>query len=507
MKILSSSSSHYSPLGANAYGPKCMNQLLFERSTGLLSPQRFARIQTTQRIYAIQSCSTLRFNRGEKEVTIPEHDASQSSTGSQPVASKLWAHQAGVSALAVDIENRILLSGGLDSSIRLWDLDDCPTDAKLALKPIAAISRQVFQRPIKDTVTNYPPRAASAHKFGVTHLSFYPFDSAAFLSSSYDHHLKLYATETRTVSADFDLKSIIYTHALSPIAQHVLVACATQHPAVRLVDLRSGANTHSLTGHHGALLSLAWSPTLDYILASGGVDGTVRLWDIRKSSGQLGVLDMEDSTGIAGTDGLGKSSRSRDTGKAHHGAVNGLTWTDNGYYLVSAGHDERARVWNATTGANTLASFGPTLKNGHLSSLPLIISPTASTPPGQELLFYPSERELLVFELHQGRLIRRLKVPGPNIASVRSRTGERNTKNRITGLVFRGQADGIYSAHTDGQIRAWLPKTAEDDRLEIEEEDSLKRHAQDDEDEDGRKKRQVLNDVFTDLTRQKISFG
>lgn len=303
------------------------------------------------------------------------------------------------------------------------------------------------------------------------------------------------------------MKSIIYTHALSPIAQHVLVACATQHPAVRLVDLRSGANTHSLAGHHGALLSLAWSPTLDYILASGGVDGTVRLWDIRKSSGQLGVLDMEDSTGIAGTDGMGKSSQSRDTGKAHHGAVNGLTWTDDGYHLVSAGHDERVRVWDAATGANTLASFGPTLKNGHLSNLPLVISPTALTPAGQELLFYPSERELLVFELHQGRLVKRLKVPGPNIASVRSRTGERNTKNRITGLVFRGQADGIYSAHTDGQIRAWLPKTAEDDRLEIEEEDSLKRHAQDDEDEDGRRKRQVLNDVFTDLTRQKISFG
>jgi DNA excision repair protein ERCC-8 len=246
---------------------------------------------------------------------------------------------------------------------------------------------------------------------------------------------------------------------------------------------------------------------LDYILASGGVDGTVRLWDIRKSLGQLGVLDMEDSTGITGANGMGTNARSRDTGKAHQGAVNGLTWTDDGYHLVSAGHDERVRVWNAAQGSNTLASFGPTLKNGHLSNLPLVISPTASTPAGRELLFYPSEKELLVFELHQGRLLKRLKVPGPNIASVRSRTGERNVKDRITGLVFRGQADGIYSAHTDGQIRAWLPKIAEDDRLEKEVEDNLKRHTDGDEDEDGRRKRQVLDDVFRDLTRQKISFG
>lgn len=285
----------------------------------------------------------------------------------------------------------------------------------------------------------------------------------------------------------------------------MLVACATQHPAVRLVDLRSGASTHSLAGHSGALLSLAWSPTLDHILASGGVDGTVRLWDIRKSSGALGVLDMEDSMGITGVDGMGRDARSRDTGKSHQGAVNGITWTDDGNYIVSAGHDERVRVWDAATGANTLASFGPILKNGHLSNLPLVISPTASTPVGQEMFFYPSERELLVFELFQGKLLKRLKIPGPNMTSVRSRTGERNVKNRITGLVFRGQTDGLYSAHTDGQIRAWLPRTAEDDRLE-EEDHSLKRHV-DNEDDQGRKKRQVLGDVFRDLTRQKISFG
>ncbi len=349
-------------------------------------------------------------------------------------------------------------------------------------------------------------RTASAHKFGITHLSFYPFDSAAFLSSSYDHHLKLYSTETLAVNADFHLSSIVYTHALSPIASHLLVACATQHPAIRLVDLRTGSSTHSLAGHHGALLSLAWSPTLEHILASGGIDGTVRLWDIRKSSGALGVLNMEDSTGITGTDGMGRSARPRDAGKAHMAAVNGITWTDDGSYLVTAGHDERIRVWDAGTGANTLASFGPTIKNGHLSNLPLVVSPSSTSSSGKEIFFYPNEKELLMFELHEGKLLKRLKVPGPTMAAVRSRTGERNIKNRITGLVRRGEADGIYSAHTDGQIRAWLPRTGEDEMLDKEAEDSLKRR-DDDPDEGVKRKRQALDDIFRDLTRQKITFG
>ena len=204
-------------------------------------------------------------------------------------------------------------------------------------------------------------------------------------------------------------------------------------------------------------------------------------------------------------DGIGTRVRSRQAGKAHQGAVNGITWTDDGAYIISAGHDERVRVWEAATGANTLASFGPTLKNSHLSNLPLITSPTSSTPSGKELLFYPNEKELLMFELHEGRILRRLKVPGATVTTVRSKTGERNVKNRITALVWRSQADGVYSAHSDGQIRAWFPRTVEDDRLDREGEAS--EMGTDDETEGGKRKRQVLDDVFRDLTRQKISFG
>jgi DNA excision repair protein ERCC-8 len=347
-------------------------------------------------------------------------------------------------------------------------------------------------------------RGPSAHKFGITQLSFYPFDSAAFLSSSYDHSLKLYSTDTLTASASFDLDSIIYTHALSPIASHLLIACATQHPAVRLVDLRSGSSAQSLAGHHGAVLSAAWSPTNEYILASGDTSGTARLWDVRKSAGTLGLLDMEDSIGVVGHDGLGSGARSRYAGKAHNGAVNGLSWTDDGAFIITAGHDERVRVWDAATGANTLASFGPTLKNTHLSTISLLTSPTSGTSPRNEVLFYPNEQELLMFVLHEGKLMKRLKVPGPVTAAVRSRTGERNIRNRITALTWRGASDGIYSGHSDGQIRVWAPEMVPEDDSDTEE----SRGTADGTNGAGlKRKSQVLDDIFRDLTRQKITFG
>jgi DNA excision repair protein ERCC-8 len=182
-----------------------------------------------------------------------------------------------------------------------------------------------------------------------------------------------------------------------------------------------------------------------------------------------------------------------------------VSWTDDGKYIITAGNDNRVRVWDAATGANTLVSFGPTLKNTHLFNLSLLTTPTSSMPPGRELLFYPNEQEILVFELHEGKLLKRLKAPGPATSSVSFRTGERNVRNRTTGLAWRGPADGIVSGHLDGQIHAWIPRTRDDEDADAEEAEWMGPSGDGKEDEVG-KKRKALDDVFRDLTRPKVTF-
>lgn len=298
---------------------------------------------------------------------------------------------------------------------------------------------------------------------------------------------------------------MVYSHALSPVASHLLVACATQHPAVRLVDLRSGASTHSLAGHGGAVLTVAWHPRQEHVLCSGASDGSVRLWDIRRSASCLGALSMDDSIGVVGTDGVGGYARSRQRGKAHDGPANGVAWTDSGDYIVSTGHDERIRVWDAATGANTLVNFGPALKNSHTSSLLPLLSPSSITGPDRELLFFPNPRELLVYELHSGNLLNRLRTPSYTAShtSVGAGSGTRNVLNRTTSLAWRAYNVELYSGHSDGTIRCWQPRTWED-KLDVADEEDGVREERDA--AERKRKRDDLDDIVNSLTKRKVTF-
>lgn len=347
-------------------------------------------------------------------------------------------------------------------------------------------------------------RTSNTASLGITRISFYPFDSLAFLTSGYDQTLKLFSSETLKASASFDLGSTVYSHASSAIATHLLIACASQHPAVRLIDLRTGSGTHSLAGHSGSVLAVAWHPRDENILASGATDGSCRLWDIRRSASSLGVLDMEDSIGVAGYDGKGTGARRRERGRAHNGAVNGISWTDDGRHLTTTGLDERMRVWDMTTGANTLANFGPALKNTQTTNLTPLIAPSYLSLFGNDVIFYPNPGEVLSFDMHSGNLLKRLRVAG--LQRPQATEGSvRNINNRTTSLAWRAHNIEMYSAHADGTIRCWRPRTWEDTTA-AQDEDASGGDAGGDAAE-RKRKRDQLDQVVRELTGKRVTYS
>ncbi|ORZ22922.1 WD40-repeat-containing domain protein [Lobosporangium transversale] len=327
------------------------------------------------------------------------------------------AHTGAVNTIDIEeAEARYLISGGGDGSIHVYDLDESEREERRIIKSIASVNR-----------------SDDGHRGGVSRVRWYPFDNGMFTTSSFDSTIKVWDTNAMEVACTFDLANKVYSHAMSSKATHGLIATASADPRIRLCDLKTGAYTHSLSGHRGTVLSVEWSPRHDYLLASGSTDTTVRLWDIRKSSSCLCSLDLHNSA----------SPPLAESNSAHTRAVNGVSFTPDGLYLVTTGHDDKMRLWNLYTGQNTLTNYGTMIRNQFVHNLSPLISPLSVAPPSSYYVFHPSDdRSILMFDLMDGSLVKRL-------------TG---SYGRVTALAWRPRTQEIYSAGNDHDILVWSPK-------------------------------------------------
>ncbi|ANB14222.1 Rad28p [Sugiyamaella lignohabitans] len=331
-----------------------------------------------------------------------------------------------------------MLSGGADSSIRLWDLDvsghEETDDIADDTSPKGRL--YVHEEPSVKCVGTIPRK--SGHKFGVSTVLWWPFDNGMFVTSSFDGTAKVWDSESFEEAYSFNLETRIYSVDMSMVGDHCLVATAADHPLIRLLDLRTTSSTHTLTAHNGSVISVKWSPTDANILASGGSDGTVRLWDIRRSNACVCSLDMQQVNQTPNNTAV-------QYRRAHRSAVNGLIWTHDGGYLVSTGNDEKLRVWSLHEpgGRNLLVNFGPLVRNRHIQTvIPSLSSDGDLKTP---YLFFPSDNgEIYMYRLEDGKMMKRLN------------RGSHATLPRTACITARNRGSlEFYSGAFDGTISAW----------------------------------------------------
>ncbi|CAN0352012.1 unnamed protein product, partial [Scytosiphon promiscuus] len=101
----------------------------------------------------------------------------------------------------------------------------------------------------------------------------YPVDTGLFVSGAMDGLVKVWDTNTLGVVLEFDFKDKVFAAAMSAsIGQHNLIAVGSDSPQARLSDIRSGGFAHTLSGHSEAVWACKWSPTSEFLLATGSAD-------------------------------------------------------------------------------------------------------------------------------------------------------------------------------------------------------------------------------------------
>jgi hypothetical protein len=126
----------------------------------------------------------------------------------------------------------------------------------------------------------------------------------------------------------------VYCVAFSP--DGALLASGGADKTVRLWDPATGKHLRTLAGHKSVVRGVAFSPDARWLASAGGGDSTVRLWD---------PATGEHLRTLAG----------------HRPTARGVTcvaFSPDARYLASGAYDMTVRLWNPATGKHLVAEVG-----------------------------------------------------------------------------------------------------------------------------------------------------
>ena len=200
-------------------------------------------------------------------------------------------HDASIMSIALDsVDGRFLLTTG-GTRLCIYDLEHrnfVPSDSGAdVVAPMASAAAFGGANPLN-------------HQHSISSLCWYPHDTGLFVSGAFDNSVRAWDTNRLEPVTVFRTRALVYNVAMSPCAvSHSLVAVAADCANVLLCDLTTGKATHQLAGHVGTLLTCAWSPTNEHLLASAGSSGCIRVWDIRRATTSLYCCDASRTVPIS----------------------------------------------------------------------------------------------------------------------------------------------------------------------------------------------------------------
>lgn len=250
-----------------------------------------------------------------------------------------------INSLAFSPDGHLVAGGTIDGEIRLWRANDgSPVGTfvhrnaavwSVAFSPDGALLASTGEEPTihlqqtHDGALHATLRGAAE---GFNAIAFSP-DGTVLAGVGYDATVYLWRVPPPTDGAAvaMDVEPIcawgghvgtLFSAAFSP--DGALLATGGSDMTIRLWDVESGETLQILRGHSDRIYAVAFSPD-GTLLASSGVDATIRIWDVE--SGEL-----------------------RRVLEGHADVVRSVAFSPDGTLLASGSYDELVRLWDVASG-------------------------------------------------------------------------------------------------------------------------------------------------------------
>jgi WD40 repeat protein len=333
---------------------------------------------------------------------------------------QLLGHEGYVESVDYSSDIRFVVSGSLDNTVRIWDVDtgECVKILRGHTDNVFGVSFSPNNQyvvsgsgdktvRIWDVESGDCIKTLKGHTGDVNDVSFSP-NNQYVVSGSGDNTVRIWDLESgdciKTLEGHTD-----YVRGVSFSPNNQYVVSGSNDKTVRIWDVESGDCIKTLEGHTNMVMGVSFSPNNQYVV-SGSIDKTVRIWD------------MESGDCVKTLEG-------------HTSPVYGVSFSPNDQYVVSGSSDKTIRIWDVESGdcIKTL--------EGHTHW----VNGVSFSPNNQYVVSGSSDKTVRIWDVESGDCIKTLE----------GHTG------RVLGVSFSPNNQSVVSGSWDKTVRIWDVDTGE----------------------------------------------